>query len=45
MRSAGVLVVLLFFAASSTALAATKAIKFGRLVDGTGRVLTNAHSA
>jgi hypothetical protein len=36
MRSARVLVVLLFLAASSTAMAATKAIKFGTLVDGTG---------
>src|SRR5215470_8771940 len=42
MRSARVLVVLFFFATSSTAVAATKAIKFGKLVDGTGRVLTNA---
>ncbi len=36
------LAVLVFFATSSTALAATTAIRFGRLVDGTGRVLTNA---
>ena len=42
MRSARVLVVLFFLATSSTAVAATKAIKFGKLVDGTGRVLTNA---
>ena len=42
MRSGRVLVLLFFFATSSTALAATKAIKFGKLVDGTGRVLTNA---
>ena len=42
MRSARVLVVLFFFATSSTVLAATKAIKFGKLVDGTGRVFTNA---
>src|SRR6202795_2148407 len=42
MCSARVLVVLLFLATSSTALAATKAIKFGKLVDGTGRVYTNA---
>src|SRR5437016_4294256 len=42
MRSGRVLVVLFFFATSSTALAATKAIKFGKLVDGTGRVFTNA---
>ena len=42
MRSARVLVVLFFFATSSTAVAATKAIKFGKLIDGTGRVFTNA---
>ena len=42
MRSVRVLAVLFFLATSSTALAATKAIKFGKLVDGTGRVLTNA---
>src|SRR5207249_11579041 len=42
MRSERVLAVLFFFATSSTALAATKAIKFGKLVAGTGRVFTNA---
>src|SRR5215831_2408264 len=42
MRTARVLAILLFLTASSTAVAATKAIKFGKLVDGTGRVLTNA---
>jgi imidazolonepropionase-like amidohydrolase len=42
MRKASVLAVLLFLAASSTAPAATKVIKFGKLVDGTGRVFTNA---
>ena len=42
MRSARVLVVLFFLATSSTAIAATKAIKFGKLIDGTGRVFTNA---
>jgi imidazolonepropionase-like amidohydrolase len=42
MRGARVLIVLLFLATSSTALAATKAIKFGKLVDGTGGVFTNA---
>src|SRR6266571_9112074 len=42
MCSARVLVVLFFLATSSTAVAATKAIKFGKLIDGTGRVLTNA---
>ena len=42
MCSARVLVVLFFLATSSTAIAATKAIKFGKLIDGTGRVFTNA---
>ena len=42
MCSARVLVVLLVLATSSTALAASTAIKFGKLVDGTGRVFTNA---
>ena len=42
MRSARLVTILLFLATSSTAVAATKAIKFGKLVDGTGRVLTNA---
>src|SRR5437016_10836875 len=42
MRGARVLAVLFFFATSSTAVAATKAIKFGKLIDGTGRVFTNA---
>jgi imidazolonepropionase-like amidohydrolase len=42
MRIARMLVVLFLLATSSTALAATKAIKFGKLVDGTGRVITNA---
>jgi len=42
MRSAKVLTILFFLATSSTAVAATKAIKFGKLVDGTGRVFTNA---
>ena len=42
MRNARVLVVLFFLATSSTADAATKAIKFGKLIDGTGRVFTNA---
>ena len=42
MRIASLLAVLFFLATSSTALAATKAIKFGKLVDGTGRVFTNA---
>src|SRR5881296_2836653 len=42
MRSKRLLVVLLFLATSSTAVAATKAIKLGRLVDGTGKVITNA---
>jgi imidazolonepropionase-like amidohydrolase len=42
MRSARVLGVLFFLATSSTAVAATTAIKFGKLIDGTGRVFTNA---
>ena len=42
MRSARVLLVLFFLATSSTAVAATKAIRFGKLIDGTGRVFTNA---
>jgi imidazolonepropionase-like amidohydrolase len=42
MRSASLLAALLFFATSSTALGATTVLRFGRLVDGTGRVLTNA---
>jgi imidazolonepropionase-like amidohydrolase len=35
-------VVLTLLATSSTAFAATKAVKFGKLVDGTGRIITNA---
>jgi imidazolonepropionase-like amidohydrolase len=42
MRIAKVLVLLSFLATSSVAFAATKAIKFGKLVDGTGRILNNA---
>src|SRR5215471_13017753 len=42
MRGARLLVVLFLLATSSSVLAATKAIKFGKLVDGTGRVYTNA---
>ena len=42
MRSTRLLLVLFFLATSSTAVAATKAIKFGKLVDGTGKVFTNA---
>src|SRR5439155_27174937 len=42
MRSKRLLVVLFFLATSSTAVAATKTIKFGKLVDGTGKVITNA---
>src|ERR1700730_10204388 len=41
MRSARLLLVF-FFLTSSTVFAATKAIKFGKLVDGQGRVYTNA---
>jgi imidazolonepropionase-like amidohydrolase len=42
MPIAALLTVLFLAATSSTALAATKAIKFGKLVDGTGRIFTNA---
>ena len=42
MRIATLLAALLFLGTSSTALAATRAIKFGKLVDGLGRVFTNA---
>jgi imidazolonepropionase-like amidohydrolase len=42
MRIARLLAVLFVLATSSTVLAETKAIKFGKLVDGTGRVFTNA---
>src|SRR2546425_6149506 len=42
MRNTRLLLVLFLLATSSTAFAATKAIKFGKLVDGTGRVFTNA---
>lgn len=42
MRIAALLPVLFALAAPPTAGAATTAIKFGKLVDGTGRVLTNA---
>jgi len=42
MRIAPLLAALLVLAASSPAAAATTAIRFGKLVDGTGRVFTNA---
>src|SRR2546428_6382716 len=42
MRNTRLLLVLFFLATSSTAVAATRAIKFGKLVDGTGKVFTNA---
>ncbi len=42
MRSARVLLILFFLATSSTAVAATKVIKFGKLIDGTGKTFTNA---
>src|SRR5436309_13837006 len=42
MRNTRLVLVLFSLATSSTAVAATKAIKFGKLVDGTGRVFTNA---
>jgi imidazolonepropionase-like amidohydrolase len=42
MRITTLLTAFLLLATSSTALAATTVLKFGKLVDGTGRVLTNA---
>jgi imidazolonepropionase-like amidohydrolase len=42
MRSARLLAVLFVLGSASTALAATTAIRFGTLVDGTGRVVRNA---
>jgi len=42
MRVIALLALLFFLAAASPAAAATKVIRFGRLIDGTGRVLTNA---
>lgn len=42
MRFAPLLAAVVVVAASSTAHAATTVLRFGRLVDGTGRVLTNA---
>jgi imidazolonepropionase-like amidohydrolase len=42
MPTATLLIAFLVMATSSTALAATKAVRFGKLVDGTGRVVTNA---
>jgi imidazolonepropionase-like amidohydrolase len=42
MRTASLPALLFLLATSSTALAATTAVKFGKLVDGTGRVVTNA---
>ena len=42
MPNARVLLIFLALATSSTAVAATKAIKFGKLIDGNGRVFTNA---
>jgi len=42
MRVTTLLALLFFLAAASPAAAATKVIRFGRLIDGTGRVLTNA---
>jgi imidazolonepropionase-like amidohydrolase len=42
MRGVSVLVVLSFLATFSPAFAATKAIKFGKLIDGNGGVFTNA---
>src|SRR5262245_65892809 len=42
MRVTTLLALLFFLAAASSAAAATKVIKFGKLIDGTGRVITNA---
>jgi imidazolonepropionase-like amidohydrolase len=42
MRSAALLAVLFCLAGSPASFAATTAIRFGKLVDGTGRVITNA---
>jgi len=42
MRVTTLLALLLFLAAASQAAAATKVIRFGKLIDGTGRVFTNA---
>jgi len=42
MRITTLLALLLFLAAASHAAAATKVIKFGKLIDGTGRIVTNA---
>jgi imidazolonepropionase-like amidohydrolase len=42
MRTASLLALLFLLATPSTALSATTAVRFGKLVDGTGRVLTNA---
>ena len=42
MRVTTPLTLLFFLAAASQAAAATKVIRFGKLIDGTGRVITNA---
>jgi len=42
MRVVNLLVLLCFLAAASQAAAATKVIRLGKLIDGTGRVITNA---
>jgi imidazolonepropionase-like amidohydrolase len=42
MRVTSLLALLFFLAAASQAAAATKVIRFGKLIDGTGRVFTNA---
>lgn len=42
MRVTTLLALLFFLAAASQAAAATKVIRFGKLIDGTGRVFTNA---
>jgi hypothetical protein len=42
MRVTTLLALLFLLAAASQATAATKVIRFGKLIDGTGRVITNA---
>jgi hypothetical protein len=42
MRVTTLLAFSLFLAAASQAAGATKVIRFGKLIDGTGRVVTNA---
>ena len=42
MRATALLAILFLIAATSSVAAATKVIRFGKLIDGTGRVVTNA---